>query len=356
MSPRRTTRPLYFWCFVSNSAFFKWQRSINEAKCTFLPSFLASSITSDLFLTFALSHAGIFSSFSHSLSTAAFGAGIFIAWGIGINLCRLWSSGSSPASDRFRGAPRGDHLSTRVRFMAMAARVYTGLSASRNTFSVSTITDGNARARSRSSFLPLRWPDCTLSRLRAEEYDRPVTQSIPATPEPSSRTIPTPRLDAGRPLEPWVCHHTWEPTVLSRASCRPSHLNFDSFHQPCLLPWRNPLLPPKHSWLLGRDRWGLSSPYHVATTYPCGQPGSPSFATHWRYCHADWTVPRLDVNSSFPPCVCHPSMKGVLHTQVRDPRESAAACLWHALGATSLATILSCCSELSPLPAIWSSW
>ena len=32
--------------------------------------------------------------------------------------------------------------------------------------------------------------DCTLSRLRAEEYDRPVTQSI-ATPEPSSRTIPT---------------------------------------------------------------------------------------------------------------------------------------------------------------------
>ena len=27
-------------------------------------------------------------------------------------------------------------------------------------------------------FPPLRWPDCTSSRLRAEEYDRPVTQSI----------------------------------------------------------------------------------------------------------------------------------------------------------------------------------
>ena len=40
------------------------------------------------------------------------------------------------------------------------------------------------------AFLPLRWPDCTLSRLRAEEYDWLVTQSI-ATPEPSSRTIPT---------------------------------------------------------------------------------------------------------------------------------------------------------------------
>ena len=43
---------------------------------------------------------------------------------------------------------------------------------------------------SRSTHLALRWPDCTLSRLRAEEYGRPVTQSI-ATLEPSSRTIPT---------------------------------------------------------------------------------------------------------------------------------------------------------------------
>ena len=44
--------------------------------------------------------------------------------------------------------------------------------------------------RAPAPFLPLRWPDCTLSRLREEEYDRPVTQSI-ATPEPSSRTIAT---------------------------------------------------------------------------------------------------------------------------------------------------------------------
>ena len=46
-----------------------------------------------------------------------------------------------------------------------------------------------------------------------------------------------------------------------------------------------------------------------------GQPGSPSFATDWRYCHADWTVPRQDVNSSFPPCMCHPSAKRCLHTR-----------------------------------------
>ena len=87
-------------------------------------------------------------------------------------------------------------------------------SASRNTFSVSTITDGNARNRGpQHTFLPLRWPDCTLSRLRAEEYDRPVTQSI-ATPEPSSRTIPT--LD-------WTLVAHWSvecvTTPRSRRSC-----------------------------------------------------------------------------------------------------------------------------------------
>ena len=58
--------------------------SISEAKWTFAPFVLASSITSDLLLTFVRSHAGILSSFSHSLSTAASAAGIFIAWGIGI--------------------------------------------------------------------------------------------------------------------------------------------------------------------------------------------------------------------------------------------------------------------------------
>ena len=48
-----------------------------------------------------------------------------------------------------------------------------------------------------------------------------------------------------------MCHHTREPTVLSRLSCRPLHLNFDRFHQPCRFPWRNPypLLPPTHGWL-----------------------------------------------------------------------------------------------------------
>ena len=60
--------------------------SIRYAKWTFSPFVLASSITSFLLLTYIKFHAEIFSIFSHSLSTAVFAAGIFMAWGIGINL------------------------------------------------------------------------------------------------------------------------------------------------------------------------------------------------------------------------------------------------------------------------------
>ena len=44
ISPGNTARPLYFWCFASNSAFFKWQMSISEAKstnfCALRPDFM----------------------------------------------------------------------------------------------------------------------------------------------------------------------------------------------------------------------------------------------------------------------------------------------------------------------------
>ena len=89
-SPRSTTRPFCFWCFFSNSAFLRWHSSINDAKCTFTSLFLASSITADLFLTFARFHAEILSSFSQSFSTAAFASSIFIAWGIWTSLCTKW--------------------------------------------------------------------------------------------------------------------------------------------------------------------------------------------------------------------------------------------------------------------------
>ena len=119
----------------------------------------------------------------------------------------------------------------------------------------------------------------------------------------------------------------------SRRSCpgcaAAQHLNMNRFHQPCLLPWRTPHC---HQTRLSvgqdcrpRTKW---RPVILA-----GSPFLPPCATHWRYCHPDLTEPRQDVNSSFPPCMCHPRGERVFaHTQVRDPRESAAACFGHALG------------------------
>ena len=62
--------------------------SINDAKCTVLSSFLTSSFTSFLVLTFVSCHAGFFFFFffSNSLVTATFASDIFFAVGIGINL------------------------------------------------------------------------------------------------------------------------------------------------------------------------------------------------------------------------------------------------------------------------------
>ena len=91
----------FVFLFCLQFSIFRWYVSINGAKWTLAPFVLASSITSFLLLTFVRFHAEIFSNFSHSLSTAAFAWGIFIAWGIRINLCtksKCWSELSpSPA-------------------------------------------------------------------------------------------------------------------------------------------------------------------------------------------------------------------------------------------------------------------
>ena len=52
-----------FGAFVSNSAFFKWHMSINDAKWTVAPDVLVSSKTSFLLLTFVKFHAEILSNF-----------------------------------------------------------------------------------------------------------------------------------------------------------------------------------------------------------------------------------------------------------------------------------------------------
>ena len=67
MSPRSTTRPLYFWNWGSNSAVLRWQMSISVAKWTFFLSLCASRITSFLLLTFSSLRAclELFPSFIH---------------------------------------------------------------------------------------------------------------------------------------------------------------------------------------------------------------------------------------------------------------------------------------------------
>ena len=77
MSPRSTTRPLYFWNCGSNSAILRWHVSINVPKWTSFLSFCASRMTSFLLLTLSSFYAGIASSFFHSLPTAAFASGNF---------------------------------------------------------------------------------------------------------------------------------------------------------------------------------------------------------------------------------------------------------------------------------------
>ena len=116
---------------------------------------------------------------------------------------------------------------------AVNAALPTGPSASRITFSVTTITDGYARAGNRSTLTAL-----TQAWLYIEPSPcggvRPAGDPIDSDPGAVFEDDPHPRSDADRPLDSWVCRHTLEPTVLSRVSCRPSHLNVDRFHQPCL--------------------------------------------------------------------------------------------------------------------------
>ena len=110
---------------------------------------------------------------------------------------------------------------------------------------------------------------------------------------------------------------------MSRVSCRSSHLNFDRFHQPCLLPGRT-------SRIGGACRFPVPRGGHLPFA---GSPALPPLRLTGGFCHADQTVPRQDVNSSFSPCVCHLHER-CLHTRRLGPSR-AAACYRHALGTPS---------------------
>ena len=178
---------------------------------------------------------------------------------------RLCSFGAPPGSHSpvLEAHPSGRTPFHPPRIAGLGNRaLLVGPSASRNTFSVSTITDGNARVRGRStlsSWLYIEPSPCGRVRPAGDPVDSD-------RPEPSSRTIPTPDSDAGRPLEPWVCRRTRKPTILSRLRLPPTSPEFCPF---------SPALPVTlaHGHLSGweqrsMDKWGLSSPYHVAGHLP----------------------------------------------------------------------------------------
>ena len=151
----------------------------------------------------------------------------FLTW-------RLCSSGSSPAlTVRFLRRTPGRTPFHPSRIAGLGTARFMGPSASRNTFSVSTITEGNARGGGHSHFpaLKLAWLYIEPSPCGGA---RPAGDPVDSDPGAVFEDDPHPRSDTGRPLEPSVCRHTREPTVLSRLSCRPPHLNFDRFNQPCL--------------------------------------------------------------------------------------------------------------------------
>ena len=82
-----------------------------------------------------------------------------------------------------------------------------GPSASRNTFSVSTIKDGNARGGGRSSYPPSRRPDCTSSRFPCGGV-RPAGDPVDSDPGAVFEDDPLPRSDAGRSSLECVATHS----------------------------------------------------------------------------------------------------------------------------------------------------
>ena len=108
-----------------------------------------------------------------------------------------------------------------------------------------------------------------------------------------------------------MCRHTREPTVLFRVSCRPSHLNFDPFHQPCLLRWLTLYCRRlRLAWA------GTGEDCRPRTTWrPLALCGQPRFRFSLLCDSLEVSVPRQDVNSKFNPCVCHPHDLGCLHTR-----------------------------------------
>ena len=164
-------------------------------------------------------------------------------------LNRFWSSGSSPAHPSgFRGAPRGDHLSTRSRLLR-GGTVNGPIRFPQTPFQCPRSRTATLGSGGRSTF-----PALTMAWLYIEPSPcggvRPAGDPVDSDPGAVFKDDPHPRSDAGRPPEPWVCHHTREPTVLSRVST-PAMFTWilTVFTSLACYPVEPSPLSPKHGWL-----------------------------------------------------------------------------------------------------------
>ena len=162
-------------------------------------------------------------------------------------------------------APRGD-----VRRVLSLQPLPTGPPSSRSSISIPTITGGYSRTSyGPYESLTVHW---SVSISASFEWrTRPAGDPIDSDPRASLTLIPT--LDRAEPshsLKPWMRYHTQEPTVLSKvgAAVPSPECRLDSKPLPVTLPvtLAHTSLPPTTA-ALGTDRWRLSSPYHVSTTY-----------------------------------------------------------------------------------------
>ena len=187
MSPRSTTLPLYFWYWGSNS-----KNSWDDRD--------PSVTQNELFATL-------------------------------IPCFRLWSSGSTPS--HWHG------YETHPGAITFQPKQASSWSHCQRAHPLPATPFQCPRSRT-ATLEPVYWAASV----------RPAGDPVDSDPGAVFEDDPHPWSDAGRPLEPWVCRHTQEPTVLSRVNCRPSHLNVDHLHQPCLFTQAHfkdrwgPVLPP----------------------------------------------------------------------------------------------------------------
>ena len=198
-------------------------------------------------------------------------AGRLTSINVGINIfrhiCRLWSSGSSLHSwaTTFPPAWRFDRRLSHLRVHGLPA----------DTFAVPTI-HGRPRSNRLSGLcqplviLVSAWLYIEPSPRSNSKGVRPAGD--PVDGDPYAQVIEHGSLYSS---VPGLCHHIREPTVLTRVRVQAPFPEFWPLAPALPFTLAHPCGRCKNGSCSGRDKWELS-PHHVATTYPCGQPGSSS--------------------------------------------------------------------------------